>query len=171
MLNPLYCYEGGKISFKAAFAKEDPVKIERAAIIINRGWIPAQYRDKKSRPHEINSRELQKFTGVWRKGKNVHDYKVPNNPDNNEWHNICLEDIGMFWELPNYDEAKYYYFQVVDLGEKGEVPTPPIKPDSKDEVIVDHYGWRWDEKRHQMLYRSFGSVSAVSFALMAASLL
>jgi cytochrome oxidase assembly protein ShyY1 len=120
VLNPLYCYEGGKVSFKAAFAKEDPVKVERAAIIVNRGWIPAQYRDKKSRPHEINSRELTKITGVWRKGKNVHDYKVPNNPDNNEWHNIALEDIGIFWELPNYDEAKFYYFQAVDLGQRSE---------------------------------------------------
>jgi hypothetical protein len=56
---------------------------------------------------------LVKLTGVWRKGKNVHDYKVPNNPDANEWNNLCLEDIGIFWDLPNYDEAKYYYFQAV----------------------------------------------------------
>jgi len=70
---------------------------------VNRGWIPAHYRDKKSRPEE-NSRELIKLTGCWRKGKNVHDYKIPNNPDNNEWHNISLEDIGIFWDLPNYDE-------------------------------------------------------------------
>ncbi len=41
VINPLYCYEGGRISFKKAFAKEDPVGIERAAIIVNRGWIPA----------------------------------------------------------------------------------------------------------------------------------
>ena len=48
--------------------------------------------------------------GVFRAGKDIHDYKVPNNPDNNEWHNLALEDIGIFWDLPNWDEAKYYYF-------------------------------------------------------------
>ena len=50
VINPLYCYEGGKISIRAALAKEDPVTIDRAAIIVNRGWIPAAYRDKRSRP-------------------------------------------------------------------------------------------------------------------------
>lgn len=115
VINPMYCYEGGRLSFKNAFADVDPVKIERAAIIVNRGWIPAAYRDKRSRPMEQNQRKLVRMTGTWRKGKNVHDYKVPNNPDNNEWNNLCLEDIGIFWDLPNFDEAKYYYFQAVDL--------------------------------------------------------
>jgi len=40
IINPLYCYEGGKISWKNVFESKDKVKIERAAIIINRGWIP-----------------------------------------------------------------------------------------------------------------------------------
>ena len=101
VLNPLYCYEGGKLSFKKAFAKEDPV---------NRGWIPIELKDKRSRPNEINSRKLVRINGVFLRGKNVHDYKVPNNPDNNEWHNLCLEDIGIYWDLPNFDEAKYFYF-------------------------------------------------------------
>lgn len=40
VINPLYCYEGGKLSFKNLFQKKDPINIERAAIIVNRGWIP-----------------------------------------------------------------------------------------------------------------------------------
>ncbi len=110
VINPMYCYEGGRISFKKQFEGVDPIKIERSAIIVNRGWIPAAYRDKRSRPQEVNSRELVRFTGTWRRTKNVHDYKVPNNPDANEWNNLCLEDIGIFWDLPNYDECKHYYF-------------------------------------------------------------
>jgi hypothetical protein len=55
IINPLYCYEGGKISLRAALNKEDPVSLERAAIIVNRGWIPAQYRDRRSRPAEQNT--------------------------------------------------------------------------------------------------------------------
>lgn len=143
VFNPLYCYEGGRFSFQKAFNKEDHVSIERAAIIINRGWIPAELKDKRSRPNEINSRKLVKFRGVWRKGKNIHDYKIPNNPDTNEWYNVALEDFGIFWDLPNYDECKYYYFQAVDLdqgeasSEENKMPYP--MPQTPDEVIDDHY--------------------------------
>jgi len=99
---------------------KDPISIDRAAIIVRRGWIPAQYREKISRSKEINSRELVKLSGCFMPGKNVHDYKIPNNPDANEWNNLCLEDIGIYWDLPNFDESKYYYFHAVDLdGENG----------------------------------------------------
>ena len=115
MINPLYCYEGGKLSFKNAFQKKDPVNIDRAAIIINRGWIPAYLKDRRSRGNEIHTTKLLKFRGTFRKGKNIHDYKVPNNPDNNEWHNLALEDIALYWDLPNFDECKHYYFHVCDI--------------------------------------------------------
>ena len=100
------------------FEGGDPVQIDRAAIIINRGWIPANLKDKRKRPAEINSRQLVKIKGSFRRGKDIHDYKYPNNPDNNEWHNLALEDIGIFWDLPNYDEAKYYYFHTMQLDQK-----------------------------------------------------
>jgi cytochrome oxidase assembly protein ShyY1 len=110
IINPLYCYEGGRLSIAKLQKKEDPVSVERAAIIVNRGWIPAALKDRRSRPEEINTRKLQKVYGVWRKSENIHEYKAPNNPDNNEWHNLCCEDIGIFWDLPNFHESKYYYF-------------------------------------------------------------
>jgi len=117
VINPLYCYEGGKVSMKELFNGGDPVKIERSAIIVNRGWIPVSLKDKRNRPSEVNSRQLVKVKGVFRAGKDIHDYKVPNNPDNNDWNNLALEDIGIFWDLPNWDEAKYYYFQAVEFGD------------------------------------------------------
>ena len=120
----------------------DPVKIERAAIIVNRGWIPATLRDKKTRPNEVNSRQLVKMKGTFRRGKDIHDYKIPNNPDNNEFYNLALEDIGIFWDLPNFDEAKYYYFHAMDLDDND---SNTFNTDSgvvnmrKDEIIEDHY--------------------------------
>lgn len=113
VINPLYCYEGGKLSMQGMFAQDDAIKIERAAIIVNRGWIPARYRDKRSRPTEQNQRKLVKLTGCYMPGVNAHDYKTPNDPDSNEWTNMCLEDIGIYWDLPNFDEAKWYYFHAV----------------------------------------------------------
>ena len=56
VINPLYCYEGGKTSFKELFAGNQPVRIDRSAIIVNRGWIPANLKDKRARPTEINTR-------------------------------------------------------------------------------------------------------------------
>ena len=120
----------------------DPVKIERAAIIVNRGWIPATLRDKRTRPNEVNSRQLVKMKGTFRRGKDIHDYKIPNNPDNNEFYNLALEDIGIFWDLPNFDEAKYYYFHAMDLDDND---SNTFNSESgvinmrKDKIIEDHY--------------------------------
>jgi len=91
------------------------VNIERAAIIVNRGWIPANLKDKRSRPNEINTRKLIKIKGVFRKGKTIHDYKVPNNPESGDWNNLALEDIGIYWDLSNFDECKHYYFHACNF--------------------------------------------------------
>jgi len=169
VINPLYCYEGGKISIRAALAGEDPVSIERAAIIVNRGWIPAEYRDKRSRPGEVNTKQLDKINGSFRKGKNVHDYKVPNDPDAHEWHNLALEDIGLYWELPNFDECKHYYFHAINYGRHKdsltEMDSPAIQ-DTCDDVITDHYGWRLHENTNKKVFQGFGLLSAISFGFM-----
>lgn len=89
--------------------------------------------------------------GVFRAGKDIHDYKVPNNPDNNEWHNLALEDIGIYWDLPNWEEAKYYYFESVNLGSDSNKFQKDtfIHPITKDELIDEHYGWRLSEKTNK----------------------
>ena len=150
----------------------DPISIDRAAIIVKRGWIPAQYREKVSRPSEMNSRELVKLTGCFMPGKNVHDYKIPNNPDANEWNNLCLEDIGIYWDLPNFDESKYYYFHTVDLdGENFEKRKhTPVLSDSVDDVVNQFYNWRWNEKTHQKLFVPVGAISALSLVVAALAL-
>lgn len=171
VINPVYCYEGGRLSFEKAFAKEDPVSVDRAAIIVNRGWIPASLKDKRSRPYEGNTRKLVKLRGVWRKGKNLHDYKVPNNPDTNEWYNMALEDIGIYWDLPNFDECKHYYFQCVDLDqshglEEGHQAPFPM-PASPDQVIDEHYGWKINQDTNKWTYRVSGVLAAASLGLAA----
>jgi len=168
VINPLYCYEGGKISLRAALAGEDPVSIDRAAIIVNRGWIPAEYRDKRSRPGEVNSKQLVKINGTFRKGKNVHDYSVPNDPDSNEWNNLALEDIGIYWELPNFDECKFFYFHAMDFEAQkdslSEMHSPAIR-DKVDDVITNHYGWRLNESTNRTLFQTFGMASLLSFGV------
>lgn len=116
VLSPLYCYEGGRVSLAAHIKGNEPVTLDKAAIIINRGWIPEELKDRTRRIRDINSNKLTKIVGMWRKSKDLHDYKIPNNPENNEWHNIQLEDIGIYWDLCNFDEQKHYYFQSTQVG-------------------------------------------------------
>jgi hypothetical protein len=58
VISPVYCYEGGRFSMNKALHKQDPVVIDRAALIVNRGWIPYELKDKRSRPNEVNTRKL-----------------------------------------------------------------------------------------------------------------
>jgi len=165
VINPLYCYECGKTSFRELINGGDPVIVERAALIVNRGWIPASLRDKRSRPEEVNSRKLVRLTGVFRAGKDIHDYKVPNNPDNNDWHNLALEDIGIFWDLPNWDEAKYYYFHCTAVPGGSNSGCGAATPLAPDELVDDHYGWRWSEHTHNKFEKCFGAASLGMLAI------
>ena len=109
---------------------------------------------------------MVRLNGCWFRGKDIHDYKVPNNPDNNDWHNLALEDIGIYWDLPNFDESKFYYFNVVQLDNEDQNPNSPVQADSKDEIIEKYYEWRLpNETWYKRAYQGFGAVSALSFAV------
>ena len=118
----------------------------------------------------MNKKELVQINGCFRKGKNVHDYSVPNEPDSNEWNNLALEDIGIFWELPNFDEQKFFYFHAVDFTQHSDslskLESPAIQ-DTVDEVIDNHYGWRLNEFTNRKLFQSFGLASLLSFGVYA----
>lgn len=145
----------------------DPISVDRAALIVRRGWVPAAYREKSSRPSEVNSRELVRLTGCFMPSKDVHDYKIPNNPDANDWHNLCCEDLGIYWDLPNTDEQKYYYFHSVNLDGQNSKnrDTTPVQVDSIDEVVNEYYKWNWTEKTHKQVFVPFGVASAVSLGI------
>ena len=49
VFNPLYCYDGGKFKLMESLETKQEFKgitIDRAAVIVNRGWIPHQLKDK-----------------------------------------------------------------------------------------------------------------------------
>ena len=78
---------------------------------------------------------------------------------------LALEDIGLFWDLPNWDEAKYYYFQCVDLPGTG-APTSSVAPIQPDALVDEYYAWRWSEGTHRRCEQAFGAV-AVGFGALA----
>mmetsp|Transcript_11513 Transcript_11513/g.10185 ORF Transcript_11513/g.10185 Transcript_11513/m.10185 type:complete len:295 (+) Transcript_11513:15-899(+) len=172
VISPLYCYDGGRFNPEAKkLDKMDSIiTSDRAAIIINRGWIPQSLKDKKKRLWEKNSRQLVKIQGTMVQAKDIHDYSIPNNPDNNEWNNLAPEDIARFWELSNFNELKQFYFQQIDLGNVGGTSVgnssqtysyPMMK--TKEEVIREYYNWMGHEKWNKLAYYSLTPVSIVSF--------
>ena len=171
--SPLYCYETGNIDMERLAKGQSSFSVERAAIIVNRGWIPHRLKDKRKRP-EKNSRQLTKVTGCWKKSMDIHDYKVPNNPNNNDWHNACVQDMATFWQLPNFNEFKFFYFEAVNLDGKGTVD--PITGEQskwplqtrKDEFINEDYGWKVLEKELKYTWKTLGAFSAFSFACFSA---
>ena len=89
---------------------------------------------------------MVKISGIFKPGKEIHDYVIPNDPENNEWYNMALEDIALYFDLMNYKECNYYYFSLTELG-----GIPPIdtwgderdprdpQPMTKEEQIYDYY--------------------------------
>ena len=112
VLNPLYCKDGGLMNMTGAY-EEFSTDVDRAGIILNRGWIPYSMKNRANRPEQTHTRKLIKVQGTFRRSADVHDYKIPNNPADNDWHNLATEDIATFWELPNFNELRYFYFQQV----------------------------------------------------------
>jgi len=112
IINPIYTYENGRLLYGDYSNKKKGItSTDRAAVILNRGWIPKELKNPLSRPEDVEqSKQLVKLKGVMRPGKDLHDYKYPNNPADNEWHNLALEDIAIYWDLPNKNECKFYYF-------------------------------------------------------------
>lgn len=174
VVNPLYCYDAGKMHLEALpmGQEQNILRSDRAAIIVNRGWIPYSMKDKKTRPWEQNSRQLVKVKGTFRMAKDVHDYKVPNNPNNNEWHNLAPNDLARYWELANFNELSQFYFQAVDLhgqggsnlGTSGKSYKFPIFP-SNEEIVREYYSWWTHENTNKLFYYTLTPVAAVSWAL------
>ena len=169
VFNPIYMLRGGRTRFKWHFKEgESFMKAEKAGIIVNRGWIPATLRDKRSRLQEFNQKKLVKLHGIFRPGIDKHSYRgVPNSGDNNEWNNIDLNDMGKFWGLSNYYEACHYYFQVVDFGEDraSDFTSPGVHVFDKDETIDSFYGVKISERTNDILFKGFSALTAGFAAL------
>lgn len=171
VVNPLYCYDGGTVNAETLRPKDGIFDIgtDRAAIVVNRGWIPYELKDKRNRLWERNSRQLVKINGTFLKAKDIHDYKIPNNPSNNEWHNLAPEDLARYWELPNRTEIKQFYFQQLRMedassniiqGNAAQYKWPMIK--NKEEMIREVYGWLTHERYNKLAYYMLTPISAMS---------
>lgn len=101
--------------------------------------IPANLKDRRNRPYDINTGEDVLFGTLKFTGRNVHDFHTPNDPTVGYWKNFCLEDFARYWDLKNILDAKYVYFQEVNFANMG-IPQKDIWPLKKtiDEAIIDN---------------------------------
>ena len=84
--------------------------VDKAGMVINRGWIPYSLKDRSKRGEGTSTLKLVKIQGTMRRSAKVHDYKVPNNPADGVWYNFATEDIARYWEMANFAENGHFYF-------------------------------------------------------------
>jgi len=155
--------------------EEDMVKFERAAIVVDRGWIPAELKDRRLRPHDFNSINEVLLFGTIRlrpQDKDSHQFYKPNNPTYGVWNNFCLEDFAFYWNLPNIEDAKYCYFKEIDFGDITLTPKNdvfPIKEKPHETIIesqMDSYNVNLT-RNYGVLKKIFGALGGLTFYLYA----
>lgn len=100
-----------------------PLKMDDGkTILVNRGWVPFELRDKAQRPDGLLPGE-QTVTGLLRFVKPrsmIENWVVPENePGNNAWFNIDPEAMAEQAGLPSLPE---YYILSSDQSERGNLP-------------------------------------------------
>lgn len=100
-----------------------PLKLDDGkTILVNRGWVPFELRDKAQRPDGLLPGE-RTVTGLLRFVKPrsmIENWVVPENePGNNAWFNIDPEAMAKQAGLPSLPE---YYILSSDQSERGNLP-------------------------------------------------
>lgn len=72
--------------------------------------------------------------------------------------------MAIFWDLPNFDQCKFYYFDAVDLGAADEGPhkTSAI-PKTKEELIYDQHGWLFHASTLKKVQNGLMGISGAGF--------
>lgn len=111
------------------------------AILVNRGWVPFEMRDKSLRPDGLVTGE-QTVTGLLRFVKprsTIEEWVVPENePGNNAWFNI---DPDAMAQQAGLSDLPDYYILSSDRSERGALPrgrqwTPDVRNDHLQYAIT-----------------------------------
>ena len=84
-----------------------------AAILVNRGWVPLDYRYQ--RKHLASS--SGSVTGVLYQGDAKHRYTKPNSPTIQYFHSVNAYDFALIDQLGNAEEASQFMLHQVDFEE------------------------------------------------------
>jgi surfeit locus 1 family protein len=96
------------------FALEDG-----GGLLVNRGWVPRDWKNTKS-----DKQKKKTITGVLRRPERANLFVPGNDPDNNQWYRLDVE------EIIRHHDLKYmspYVFYAETLEENSEFPIPHDK--------------------------------------------
>lgn len=114
-------YEGFQYFLPLIHSEDDKLE-NQVGIIINKGWLPHEYKNIHDRMRVENSFTTQEHTGVLHRGENLSKknfWKKGNVFDEQRWiwNNFYLNDMSKAVKLSNMDALKQGVIELLDLKE------------------------------------------------------
>jgi len=99
-------------------------KNEECGILVNRGWVPLDFKDLKMHYTGVVSGEI---TGVLYRGDAKTKYSLPNEPTIERYHTVNPYDFSLIAQLKNHDEASQFMLLQLDADPDARqiLPTAP----------------------------------------------
>ena len=114
------------------------VLADKRTVLVNRGWIPADYKEIERRPRSIGVGRAT-VTGMIRYGSERNPFTPENQKEKNVWFGRDVQAMADFYELKNVLPA------MVDAVGEQDVSTLPIPSDGAIRLRNDHatYVFTW----------------------------
>jgi cytochrome oxidase assembly protein ShyY1 len=115
-------------------------KGETCGILVNRGWVPLDFKDLRQHYTGTVSGEI---TGVLYRGDAQHKYSLPNEPLIQRYTSVNPYDFSLIAQMKNFDESsKFILMQIdTDINARQILPTAPIAD--------DFVKWQISPQRHE----------------------
>ena len=110
------------------------------AILVNRGWVPYDYKDAK---YHFNNSTSGTIQGVLYRGDSKTKYSVPNTPQAEKYHMVTPYDLACVMQIPNFEESTQFMLHMVDMDAERRQVLPSC-PDKGDLTT-----WRLSQERHR----------------------
>lgn len=115
-------------------------KGEECGILINRGWVPLDFKDLKYHYTGVVSGEI---TGVLYRGDAKTKYSIPNEPTIDRYLTVNPYDISLVAQMKNQSEASQFMLRQIDENPEARqiLPTAPTSSDLTN--------WQIKAERHE----------------------
>ena len=146
VITPFYYFNYDNDKIVINHLEDDPNEIKNfdqgknyLCIAVNRGWIPALLKDRRTRPYDVNSGNLNVVGKLVYTGHNNHDYKVQNVANLDVFNNLSLNDFFQYWGNKDPNSTKSVYLQSIEtsINNDDSKDIVPIKPTIKESIIED----------------------------------
>lgn len=103
-------------------------KNEECGILVNRGWVPLDFKDLKMHYTGVVSGEI---TGILYRGDAATKYSLPNEPTIERYYNVNPYDFSLITQIKNQDEASKFMLMQIDTNADARqiLPTAPTADD------------------------------------------